>query len=116
MDKSIRFASQDGMVYTDEAGSNQTLEDRNMQNVEKQWGSQEDLDCGFESDREQKYAKRNLNRGNHERKTTKSLSESLLSPTFTSLAKSQTNQQVENPKESRRAKQLSERAVRMEFL
>lgn len=110
VDKSIRFASQDGMVYTDEAASNQTLDDRSVQNGEKQWVPREDVDCGFELDEEQKYAKKNSNRGNNERKTSNRLSESLLSPTFTSLAKSQTSQQVDDPKESRRAKQLSERA------
>ncbi|KAI5066253.1 hypothetical protein GOP47_0018877 [Adiantum capillus-veneris] len=110
VDKSIRFASQDGMVYTDEAASSQqTLEDRNLQSMDKPWDSHEDLDRGFESDKEEK-SSRNPNRGAHERKIVKSLSESLLSPTFTSLAKSQANQQIENPKESRRAKQLSERA------
>ncbi|MCO5607495.1 hypothetical protein L7F22_061691 [Adiantum nelumboides] len=110
VDKSIRFASQDGMVYTDEAASSQQTEDRNLQSMDKPWGSQEDLDHGFGLDKEEKYCKGNLNRCAQERRTAKSLSESLLSPTFTSLAKSQANQQIENPKESRRAKQLSERA------
>ncbi|KAH7432578.1 hypothetical protein KP509_07G028800 [Ceratopteris richardii] len=115
VDKSIRFASQDGTVYTDEAASSQqTLEDRNSQSVGKPWDSHEDVNSSFESDKEenkqQRYSKESFDKHSSEKRSSRSFSGSLLSPTFTSLAKSQSNQQAETPKEFRKAKQLSEQA------
>ena len=90
VDKSIRFASQDGMVYTDEAASMQA-----QQNTDKNWVSHADADCVSDTDKGQEGYKDHLNQENHERKVSRSLSESLLSPTFTSRAKSQNSHQVD---------------------
>jgi hypothetical protein len=94
------------MVHTDDAASTQEL-----QNTDKYWASEGDAEFVSDVDKGQECGKDPLNQENHERMASKSLSESLLSPTFTSRAKSQNGHQVDVVKEPRKKKQLSEQAV-----